>query len=387
MISRIWKRMGRRVMRKVTVALLFGAYLCLALTVALMLWRGGGGEFGRGRRRIDRRAGSLARGPAQLASAGAGKSGALHAEVGAVRDPHRILIDQIQDMHERLAALGESVQEDADRRTESLNTQVRVLEDLVQRMSEDLEERIATSRSAPVAAPSFATGPVPAHAAQQHAALQQTVREALADNRVDLYLQPVVSLPPDGRTGVLRELFAPARRHQSGDDAGGGICERGRARGAWCRRSTTSCCSACVQIVRRLAKNDRKVGIFCNISLGSLGDEAFFPQFLEFLAQNKDMAGALIFELGQPAFERRGSIEALQHGQAGRSGLPLLAGQGHRPRPSTSRTSSRADVKKIAGAQGERPIVLLSQLLEVDGHSLADAVARRTSTRPTSRQP
>ena len=45
----------------------------------------------------------------------------------------------------------------------------------------------------------------------------------------------------------------------------------------------------CVQIVRRLAKNDRKVGIFCNISLASLGDEVFFPQFLEFLSENKDL--------------------------------------------------------------------------------------------------
>jgi cyclic-di-GMP phosphodiesterase TipF (flagellum assembly factor) len=30
-------------MRKVTEALLAGAYLCLALTVALLVWRGGGG--------------------------------------------------------------------------------------------------------------------------------------------------------------------------------------------------------------------------------------------------------------------------------------------------------------------------------------------------------
>ena len=47
----------------------------------------------------------------------------------------------------------------------------------------------------------------------------------------------------------------------------------------------------CVQIVRRLAKTDRRIGIFCNISLASLGDEVFFPQFLEFLSQNKDLAG------------------------------------------------------------------------------------------------
>jgi cyclic-di-GMP phosphodiesterase TipF (flagellum assembly factor) len=66
----------------------------------------------------------------------------------------------------------------------------------------------------------------------------------------------------------------------------------------------------CAQIVRRLAKNDRKVAIFCNISLASLADESFFPQFLEFLSQNRDMARGLIFELGQSAFERRGATEA-----------------------------------------------------------------------------
>jgi cyclic-di-GMP phosphodiesterase TipF (flagellum assembly factor) len=65
-----------------------------------------------------------------------------------------------------------------------------------------------------------------------------------------------------------------------------------------------------VQIVRRLAKQDRKVGIFCNISLASLADETFFPQFLEFLQANKDLAGALIFELGQAAFDDRGAVEA-----------------------------------------------------------------------------
>ena len=65
-----------------------------------------------------------------------------------------------------------------------------------------------------------------------------------------------------------------------------------------------------MQIVRRLAKQDRKVGIFCNISLASLGDEDFFPQFMEFLADNRDLSGALIFELGQAPFNARGSMEA-----------------------------------------------------------------------------
>jgi len=130
----------------------------------------------------------------------------------------------------------------------------------------------------------------------------------------------------------------------------------------------------CVQIVRRLAKNDRKVGIFCNIALGSLADETFFPQFLEFLSQNKDLSGALIFELGQQAFDMRGSVEARN--------MAKLADLGFRF--SLDKVSdldldfqdlARADVKflKISAE------VMLNQLLEVDGQialkSLKDLAA------------
>jgi cyclic-di-GMP phosphodiesterase TipF (flagellum assembly factor) len=118
----------------------------------------------------------------------------------------------------------------------------------------------------------------------------------------------------------------------------------------------------CVQIVRRLAKQDRKVGIFCNISLTSLGDETFFPQFLDFLSQNKDLSGALIFELGQQAFNERGSLEARN--------MAKLADLGFRF--SLDKVTEldlnfadlgRADVKFIKIAAD----VLLKQLLEVDG--------------------
>jgi cyclic-di-GMP phosphodiesterase TipF (flagellum assembly factor) len=118
----------------------------------------------------------------------------------------------------------------------------------------------------------------------------------------------------------------------------------------------------CVQIVRRLAKSDRKVGIFCNISLASLGDEVFFPQFLEFLAKNKDLAGALIFELGQNAYSERGSVEARN--------MAKLADLGFRF--SLDKVTdleldfadlSRADVKFLKISAD----VLLDQLLEVEG--------------------
>ena len=117
----------------------------------------------------------------------------------------------------------------------------------------------------------------------------------------------------------------------------------------------------CVQIVRRLTQKSRDIGIFCNISLASLGDEVFFPRFLEFLSANKDLSGALIFELGQSAFDSRGSIEARN--------MAKLADIGFRfsldkvtDLDLDFQDLSRSDVKfvKIAAQ------VLLEQLVEVE---------------------
>ena len=64
----------------------------------------------------------------------------------------------------------------------------------------------------------------------------------------------------------------------------------------------------CVQIVRRLSERDRRIGVFCNISMASLEDEMFFPPFLEFMRENRDLAHAMIFELGVRQFNQRSDI-------------------------------------------------------------------------------
>jgi cyclic-di-GMP phosphodiesterase TipF (flagellum assembly factor) len=331
-------------MRKVAGALLAGAYLCLALTTALLVWRGGGG-WGAG---VAALIGVLALAFALHAQIGrALESGALRRELDTLRQAHQLLADQIEAMGDRFGDMAESVERDALRRSEELSDEVHMLEQLVQRMSEGLDQRLATAR--PYAAPGHA----------QHAALLETVREALAENRVDLYLQPVVSLPQ--RRTVFYESFSRLR------DATGRIMMPAEYLTVAEPEGLISAIDnlllfRCVQIVRRLAKNDRKVGIFCNISLASLGDEVFFPQFLEFLAENRDLAGALIFELGQPAFAQRGSLEARNMGKLADLGF----------RFSLDKVTSldldfqdlaRADVKfvKISAE------VMLSQLLELDG--------------------
>ena len=350
-------------MRKVTVALLAGAYLCVALTAALLLWRDGAGWGAAVAGLIGALGLTLAlHGLVERFVA----DGGLRVELAALRDAHLILADQMQDMHDQLELLAATVQREAVQRSEELTTEVHMLEDLVQRMSDSLEDRLAQR---PAMAPESSRHQL--HQQHQQAALLETVREALADNRVDLYLQPLVSLPQ--RRTVFYESFSRLR------DASGrvmmpaeylSVAEPGGLMSA----IDNLLLFRCVQIVRRLAKNDRKVGIFCNIALGSLADEAFFPQFLEFLAQNKDMAGALIFELGQPAFDQRGSVEARN--------MAKLADLGFRfsldkvvDLDLDFQDLARADVKFLkVGAD-----VLLSELLEVEGRpvlrSLRDLAA------------
>ena len=292
-------------MRKLTMALLGGASICLAVTVALLMWRIGGG---------------WAAGAAGLA-AGLSLALSLQGVVGRsldhkglqrdfelLRDAHLAVTGQLEQINQSLAVLSEAVQEKAVRRSEELTFEVRMLEDLIQRMSASLDERLAGGGA--FGGPADG-GEAPLGLARrgegQAGVLLHTIREALADNRVDLYLQPVVTLPQ--RRTVFYESFSRLR-----DDTGRVLMPAQYLSVAEPEGLVAAIDNLllfrCVQIVRRLAKQDRKVAIFCNISLSSLADEAFFPQFLEFLSENKDMAGGLVFELGQAAFEQRGSVEA-----------------------------------------------------------------------------
>ena len=281
-------------MRTVTTALLSLSYLVLAGLLGVWLWQAGGGwgsaiagfvgllglAFsldGHIRRRVGRNT--------------------LASEVESVREAHVILADQVEQLNARISNLSQTLSVE----TEELTDEVRILEDLVQRLSHGVEQHAAVRPASVAQAPQFAPQ------LDQRSALIHTVRAALAENRVDLYLQPVVSLPQ--RRTVFYESYSRLR-----DETGRVMMPAEYLTVAEPEGLISAIDNLllfrCVQIVRRLAGQDRQVGIFCNISLASLADEAFFPQFLDFLSQNQDLRGSLIFELGQAAFDQRGALEA-----------------------------------------------------------------------------
>src|SRR5271168_2771859 len=124
-------------MRKVTEALLAGAYLCLALTIALLVWRGGAGMGVVLAALIGVLA--LAFSLHGMIGRGLERSG-VRRELSALREANRILADQLEVIDERLAGFADSVQEDAERLSEELTTEVRIVEDLVQLMRDGLND-------------------------------------------------------------------------------------------------------------------------------------------------------------------------------------------------------------------------------------------------------
>jgi cyclic-di-GMP phosphodiesterase, flagellum assembly factor TipF len=337
-------------MRKLTLALLSAAYLCLALIVALTLWRNGGG-WAAG---VSALLGGLALCFALHEFINRGlESGRLQDEIDDVREANAILVGQIERIDARLSEVIETVVDDAERSREALTSEVHMLEDAVQRMSDRLENQLSSEVARARSTPGSRRGGA-------GATLLDAVRDALADNRVDLYLQPIVGLPQ--RRMMFYESFSRLR------DAGDRVLMPAEYLPAAEPAGLVTAIDnlllfRCVQVVRRLSRNDRKIGIFCNISLASLGDETFFPQFLEFLSSNRDLSASLIFELGQDAFNERGPVEARHMARLAQLGFKFSIDKVH-DLDIDYQELARADVKFVKVAAQ----MLIEELEEEDGH-------------------
>lgn len=336
-------------MRALTNGFLFFGYVFLAMTVGAFLWRAG---LGVGPAATFGVLGVL--GAVHAILTGLGERKALKAEIGQVREAHRLLADAMEQTQTALGELAQAIEAGALTRTDELTGEVRMLEDLIQQMSLSIDQRLSIT---PMVAPNSAE----ARRHQQSNLLLKTVHDALSENRVDLYLQPIVTLPQ--RRTVFYESFTRLRDQTDRVMMPAEYLSIAEGEGL-VPAIDNLLLFRCAQIVRRLARQDRKVGVFCNIALSSLGDETFFPQFLDFLSENRDLNQALIFELGQATFDARGAVEARN--------MAKLADLGFRFSIDKVQTLDldfndlqRSDVRFIKVAAD----LLIEQLLDLDGGS------------------
>ena len=124
--------------------------------------------------------------------------------------------------------------------------------------------------------------------------LIEAVLSALKDNRIDLYLQPVVQLPQ--RRLAFHECLTRLRDGENHLIAPGQYLPVAEQAGLTATIDNLSL-FRCVQALKRRRNDDSSFGFFCNLSMATLEDESFFEQFLEFLVANRDLASRLVFEL------------------------------------------------------------------------------------------
>ena len=139
-------------MRALTTGFLFFAYAFVAMTVGAFIWRAGlGGAPG-----FAATVGTLGLlGSVHLFVASFGQRKSLRREIGQVRQAHLLLADAMEQQQIALSELAQAIEAGALQTADELTGEVRMLETLIQQMSESIDEKL---KVAPMIAPDSQIG-------------------------------------------------------------------------------------------------------------------------------------------------------------------------------------------------------------------------------------
>lgn len=145
------------------------------------------------------------------------------------------------------------------------------------------------------------------------------VRDGLRQDRVDLYLQPIVSLPQRKRR--FFECFSRIRAEDGGVIAPDQYIEVAREAGLL-PAVDNMLLFRCIQLLRKLQQRDYAAEFFCNVSANTLADREFLRDFIDYMESHVELAGSLVLEITQRDFE--------EHLPAIEADLVKLGGLGYR---------------------------------------------------------
>ncbi len=192
-------------------------------------------------------------------------------------------------------------------------------------------------------------------------AILNLIRGAVETDRLELYLQPIVTLPQrkarfyeafsrlrlaDGRIIEAKDFLAPARAAGLLPVIDHRVIQR------------------CVQVVRRLAAKNREAGLFINISAETLRDGKIFPEILALLEAHRAIAASLVFEMTQAEYRLLGPSEQIN--------LTLLAERGFPV--SLDRMEDLKVDPRVLSERGVRFIKVAGDLLLHRGHESGSEV-------------
>jgi cyclic-di-GMP phosphodiesterase TipF (flagellum assembly factor) len=132
------------------------------------------------------------------------------------------------------------------------------------------------------------------------------IDKAADAHRIDLYLQPVVTLPQ--RKVRYYEALSRLRTEDGDIVPAGEFIDIAESAGLM-PRIDNLLLFRCVQVTRRLQLKNRDIGVFCNVCGLTLSDPVYFRHFLDFMDANRALSGGLILEFTQKAYRTFGPIE------------------------------------------------------------------------------
>jgi cyclic-di-GMP phosphodiesterase, flagellum assembly factor TipF len=133
-----------------------------------------------------------------------------------------------------------------------------------------------------------------------------TLRSAIDENRIDIFLQPMVTLPQ--RKVRFYEAVTRVRDERDQLIAAEEFITIAEASGL-VGRIDNMVMLRCVQVLRRLMVRSKDVGLFCNVAASTLGNSTTFAQCLDFLEANRALAPSLVLEFKQSTFRNLGPAE------------------------------------------------------------------------------
>ncbi|HSK38827.1 MAG TPA: EAL domain-containing protein [Arenibaculum sp.] len=154
-------------------------------------------------------------------------------------------------------------------------------------------------------------------------AVLAAVRAALTGDRIEAYVQPVVTLPQrkhrfyqvtarlllDGGQEIGPEVYLPVARRDG--------------RVAFIDNLLLF---RAIQLLREADRRSQQVGFFCVVTADSLADRAFVSQFAQFMTRNTVLADKLMFELPQGELFDDASPARATLDELGRLGFRFVMG-------------------------------------------------------------
>ena len=241
---------------------------------------------------------------------------AFETDIRNLRRSNETIAHEIAKVNKRMDEVAEAMERRSLERSAKVVSEVRVVESLIRDFADGIAERVRVLETNEPGARAL-QGKIE-EAAQDgkigqgyadtlaEPQLLHAIRQSLIENRVDLYLQPIVSLPQrkvryyEAYTRLRTQdgtVIMPAQYIRVAEPAG------------LMSAVDNLLLFRCVQVIRRLSRAARDTAIFCNLSGPSLKDQTFFPQFLEFIRANRDLSGHIVFELAQETLRGAGAAE------------------------------------------------------------------------------